>query len=279
MHAVSTPISRTVLFVLIAACIAVIAIFASVNALGGLAPKKVTQQVSGLSAALSFDDVMAESQLIVEATATGSSDAYLIEPASGASPRFFHDARFKVDRVLDGEPIDAEGSSGEIEVRMLGGSGDLVETVAADEPSFATGSTYLLFLYRETEGGSYRTEGGSYGIVGGQQGVWPLEGGAFRCPLADAGSIGDLAQGDAPSFIARNRSNVPARVGDDEADGAARIEADYQAGRITATQRDEQVAALKAEFSGFAHVMTASEQEAWERAVAEQGVGGMGVAS
>lgn len=162
------------------------------NAASGL----LVQRISGALPGLSLDELVGQADLVVTGRVSGRSQAFLVEPADGADPRFFTDVNVTVDEVLFGTPVYADAAAGVIDIRVAGGAGELVETVDDGAPAFADQEGYLLFLYQVDDGTAYNTPGDHYFVVGVATGAWEeTETGEFSSPCYQPDGV-DMVDGD-----------------------------------------------------------------------------------
>lgn len=124
---------------------------------------------SGALKEFTYDDLLNNSTLIVQAKLTGKSDSFKIKPVFGESTSIFTDYYFAVDDVLLGD-FDSTTS---LKVRMEGGRLDDQLLIAEEAPIFEKGEEVILFLYQPNMGGGYNTNDDScYYITGLNQGVF-----------------------------------------------------------------------------------------------------------
>lgn len=128
---------------------------------------------SGALKEFTYDDLLNNSTLIVQAKLTEKSDSFKIKPVFGETASIFTDYYFAVDDVLLGD-FDSTTS---LKVRMEGGRLDDQLLIAEEAPIFEKGEEVILFLYQPNMGGGYNTKDDSYYYITGlNQGVFYNEG-------------------------------------------------------------------------------------------------------
>lgn len=232
----------------------------------------LTQTSSSILPALSTEEIVEMSDLIAEATVSGVSDSFLIEPVGGGDPLFYHDTFFKIDNVIAGSPDYREGSSTEVSVRTEGGSGQLIRAVSNDEPNYKKGEKYLLFLTHVDDGVNYNTEGNHYYVIGISLGAWRLsdDGKIYESSLPVDSGTTSFQKVNVDTDINTIMKKMPISDSGNEMTGSqeriAKIEEDYQSGAITEEGRDEYIRIAELEGSRYSRILSASEQAAWEKA-------------
>lgn len=225
-----------------------------------------------------LNELIEKADIIVDGTVAGRSDAFLIDPVDEKEPRFFTDMYFSVDNVYYGSPDYNESESSTISVRLEGGSGDLVSTINDTTPSFQEGSRYLLFLYQLNDGTYYNTEGNHYYVIGVGTGAWTVSSDNseyYDSPLWQPDGRTGVSSEELFETLASTKGadrNSPKPAAEGTNAKLDEIESDYQSGLISKESYDNYMELAKKEASGFAHIMTPSEQRNYEDAAfAEHG--------
>lgn len=209
----------------------------------------------------SFDDHWRQASLMVVGVYEGAGDPFLVEPAGGGDPLFFTDSFFRVREVLSGAlPASAQGSR-RLAVRQEGGPRHLNGNAAG----FKAGEAYLLSLRFIADGSSYNTEGDHAYLVGGKGGAWPeVAPGVF-------GKDGECIA------IQQARAYDKVTAGSLSEDGGqegylAEVERRLREGACSEEAYLEAKARVEAERQGYARIMTAEEQRAYEESWEAQGL-------
>ena len=217
--------------------------------------------------ALSLEELVQRSDLIVSCTATDSRRTVLIKPVGDGRPTFFTDVTFCPDTIYANWLQENVDNS--ITVRSEGGCGDYVGMTVEGAPQFESSSRYLLFLTRVFDGTHYNTAGDHWYVVGVGSGAWTVEGDEnFRSPyvLPSGDSLVDAASLEREIEQHDRSCNGAGRSGRRDGLGADldMLERAHQEGRIPDTIYRQQLELAEKEGHSFARIMTPSEQEAYE---------------
>lgn len=210
----------------------------------------------------SFDDHWRRASLMVVGIYEGAGDPFLVEPVGGGDPLFFTDSFFRVREVLSGTlPASAQGSH-RLTVRQEGGPRHLNGNAA----SFKAGEAYLLSLRFIADGSSHNTEGDHAYLVGGKGGAWPeVAPGVF-------GRDGERITIQQARAYDKAIAGSLSEAGDQEA-YLAEVERRWREGSCSEEAYLEVKTQVEAERRGYARVMTAEEQRAYEESWEAQGLG------
>lgn len=122
---------------------------------------------SGVLAEVTYDDLLQDASVIVEAHTTNISEAFSIQSVNGAVSNFT-DYTLQADKVLKGALDENETFT----VRLEGGTVDGQKVVVEEAPQLPVDESVLLFLYQPNMGGGFNTEGNYYYVLGMMQGVF-----------------------------------------------------------------------------------------------------------
>ena len=240
----------------------------------------LVQNVSGLLPALSAEELVSQSDLIVVGTVGDRSAPFLVDPVDEKDPRFFRDVYFHVDQVLLGTPDYVDSNGMDIAIRTEGGAGEFIETVNDATPDFRAGDAYLLFLCQLHDGTYFNTEGNHYYVVGVSTGAWKEASGeaqVFDSPCWQPDGSQDISLDAIQNHIA----TTPVSIGD-ETDpnrhsgvnaGLETIKDEYEQGIIDREEYQRLMDLAELEATSFARIMTRDEQLAYENEVVERALG------
>lgn len=129
----------------------------------------VTQHISNVLPAMTQEDLVEQSTLIVRGTVTGQSEPFQIAPANGGDPSNFIDYTVSVTEVLRGDP-----NKQSVTVRVEGGTVNGMSTVCDEAAELPQNTELLLYLYAPNMGMLFNTEGDYYYVTGMYRGVYTL---------------------------------------------------------------------------------------------------------
>lgn len=127
----------------------------------------VAVSISTCPIAMTMDDLLKASSLVVLGTVVGQSEPFLVKSDSGGDPMPYTKFYLQPQRALWGE------SGGTVTVLVEGGEipGEMKVTFH-DAPVLEIGGQYVLFLYEQGNRGGVDSPGGCYYIVGFNQGLF-----------------------------------------------------------------------------------------------------------
>ena len=140
----------------------------------------VTIQTSASLLAMSLDDLIVDSEIIVIGEITTTFPSYWMrqneKDAQEATLEeiyedhgwFFTDSIFAITDVIKGAPEDSA-----VRVRTFIGKTEQIQVFSSSEPEYLEGHTYLLFLVKDT-GPTQIVEPGDYIATGAMQGVYEI---------------------------------------------------------------------------------------------------------
>ena len=128
------------------------------------------QHISSILPAMTQEDMIEQSTLIVRGTVTAQSEPFQIAPTTGGDPSNFIDYTVSVIEVLRGD-----SSKQSVTVRVEGGTVNGMSTVAEEAPELPANTELLLYLYQPGMGTMYNTEGDYYYVTGMYRGVYTLD--------------------------------------------------------------------------------------------------------
>lgn len=237
----------------------------------GMSEAKMIQYSSSQVPGLSLRELAEGAELIVAGEVMGRSEPFLVKPVDGADPKFFEDIYIRLDDVFAGTPAFTSEQNQEdsvITVRSEGGMGEVVATVNDATPVFEEGQSYLLFLYQRDDGAYFNTEGNHYYVVGVMVGAWLEDEGVFESPIFQPDGLQSLSKESVADWLA----TIPAVVGADQeflgVNGSLdKIKAEYDAGVLSEEAYQFYLDLAQEEASGYATILSAKEQRAYEEAV------------
>lgn len=127
----------------------------------------MTMVKSGVLAEVTYDDLLQDASVIVEAHTTTVSEPFSIQSVNGVVSNFT-DYTLKADRVLKGDLVE----NGDFTVRLEGGTVNGQKVVVEEAPQLPVDEPVLLFLYQPNMGGGFNTEGDYYYVLGMMQGAF-----------------------------------------------------------------------------------------------------------
>lgn len=134
----------------------------------------VSQSGSACLAAMTQEDMMEKSALIVCGTVTAQSEPFQIVPANGADPSWFTDYTVSVEKVLRGDETK-KSVTVRVEGQPVNGTSSVVEEALELEEK----QKVLLYLYAPGVGMMYHAEGDYYYVTGMNRGVYTVDGENF----------------------------------------------------------------------------------------------------
>lgn len=155
---------------LLVGCAKDIAVSGDIPPSGSADDGVITQHISNLLPAMTQEDMMEQSTLIVRGIVTEKSEPFSIAPANGGDPSNFMDYTVSVQKVLRGD-----SSKQSVTVRVQGGTTNGISTVCDESAELPQDTELLLYLYAPHMGMLFNTEGDYYYVTGMYRGVYTLD--------------------------------------------------------------------------------------------------------
>ena len=120
---------------------------------GSMEGVEFVQGVSSYRPDLGFNELWGNADVVASGTYDSRSDSFMIRPVNGADAQYFTDFSFKDVRIFKGalSPSNDVADTTLI-VRQRGGVGERIATANEEAASFIPNASYLLFLYRISDG-------------------------------------------------------------------------------------------------------------------------------
>ena len=130
------------------------------------------QNVSGVVAELTFEEMLERSCAVVKGEITGISDAFAVKPVNGGDASNFYEYELTLEKVY----VGADSVGDKINVRVQGGLVGNVRTECAETPELSVGTKVIAILSKATKGSNlYVTDEDYYLIVGVNQGIFVID--------------------------------------------------------------------------------------------------------
>ncbi|MDO5784388.1 MAG: hypothetical protein Q4P20_04910 [Eubacteriales bacterium] len=129
---------------------------------------RTEQQTGSVLPAMTQEDMIAQSTLIVRGVVTERSEPFYIAPSNGGDPGSFTDYTVSVSEVLYGD-----SGTRQIAVRVQGKTENA--GTADYAPELPIDKELLIYLYEPDEDDLYRTDGTYYYVTGMYRGVYLLD--------------------------------------------------------------------------------------------------------
>lgn len=152
----------------------------------------IVQNVSGMVAELTFEEMLGKSHIAAKGEITGISRSFAVKPVNGGDASNFYEYELTLEDVYIGEKTLGD----KLNIRVQGGQVDNIVTSCAETPELEVGTKVLAILTKAGKGSNlYVTDEDYYLIVGVNQGIFTADESKDSLKNAmgeDAGALSDM---------------------------------------------------------------------------------------